>query len=87
MHEYFSYSFLTLVCTQLIDMWLLFFIISTTINICIHIIVDWLRKVIVNVITVIIIITIIIMINWLRNPSSSSILSPLEGGAGEEEGE
>ena len=29
---------------QLIDMWLLFFIISTTINICIHIIVDWLRK-------------------------------------------
>ena len=25
-------------------MWLLFFIISTTINICIHIIVDWLRK-------------------------------------------
>ena len=44
MHEYFSYSFLTLVCTQLIDMWLLFFIISTTINICIHIIVDWLRK-------------------------------------------
>ena len=44
MHEYFSYSFLTLVCMQLIDMWLLFFIISTTINICIHIIVDWLRK-------------------------------------------
>ena len=44
MHEYFSYSVLTLVCTQLIDMWLLFFIISTTINICIHIIVDWLRK-------------------------------------------
>ena len=30
--------------SQLIDMWLLFFIISTTINICIHIIVDWLRK-------------------------------------------
>jgi len=30
--------------TKLIDMWLLFFIISTTINICIHIIVDWLRK-------------------------------------------
>ena len=44
MHEYFSYYFLTLVCMQLIDMWLLFFIISTTINICIHIIVDWLRK-------------------------------------------
>ena len=44
MHEYFSYSFLTLVYTQLIDMWLLFFIISTTINICIHILVDFLRK-------------------------------------------
>ena len=28
----------------MIDMWLLFFIISTTINICIHIVVDFLRK-------------------------------------------
>ena len=28
----------------MIDMWLLFFIISTTINICIHIVVDYLRK-------------------------------------------
>ena len=28
----------------MIDMWLLFFIISTTINVCIHIVVDYLRK-------------------------------------------
>ena len=33
-----------MILSKLIDMWLLFFIISTTINICIHIIVDWLRK-------------------------------------------
>ena len=30
--------------SQLIDVWLLFFLISTTINICIHILVDFLRK-------------------------------------------
>ena len=30
--------------TKLIDVWLLFFLISTTINICVHIWVDFLRK-------------------------------------------
>ena len=29
---------------KMIDVWLLFFLISTTINICIHILVDFLRK-------------------------------------------